>query len=462
MDAVGHALKELGEDGRELWLTWSQSSASHNPLEDSKTWDGFNPSKTGYQAVFKRAQEQGWVNPASGAAQLNPVPVPNGTKPAHFRLLLDDDLDGLAILRWLVKGIIPDSGIGAIYGDSGTYKSFLTLDLLAHISNGREWFGRKVKSAPAVYVPFEGQGGVPKRIKAWRLAQAKLRNPSALHIATPPGDVRANVAVIGEAMNLREAADRERLVATLLECGWAGGVLCIDTLAHASNGIDENSSEMGEMIGIFRDLQLRLGGVILLIHHSGKDQARGMRGWSGLHAAMDFVIECQRDKSAGNTEAKFVLTKVKDGSDGVSFGFSMQTVVLGMDEDDEGITSLTVSPIQQVGKVSTESARQTSKGINVIDAATAAADDQFIHSWAMDQHSAGNYPSKNSLKGQLPEMKAEYEITQDRIFAAANRLIAQGGFVVEAKSPNGNPWLRPVEQSPGAGLQGFAKAGGAH
>ena len=92
-------------------------------------------------------------------------------------------------------------------------------------------------------------------------------------------------------MNLRESSDRERLVATLTEIGWAGGVLCIDTLAHASNGIDENSSAMGEMLAIFRELQHRLGGVILVIHHSGKDQARGMRGWSGLHAAMDFVIE---------------------------------------------------------------------------------------------------------------------------------------------------------------------------
>ena len=89
-------------------------------------------------------------------------PPPN---PRHFKLLCDSQLDQLPALRWLVKRIIPDAGIGAIYGDSGTFKSFLTLDLLAHISTGQEWFGRKVKPAPAVYVPFEGQGGVLNRVK---------------------------------------------------------------------------------------------------------------------------------------------------------------------------------------------------------------------------------------------------------------------------------------------------------
>lgn len=365
--------------------------------------------------------------------------------PRHFRLLLDDDLAQLPSLRWLVKQIIPDAGIGAIYGDSGTYKSFLTLDLLAHIANGQEWFGRKVIAAPAVYVPFEGQGGIPARVAAWRIAQARRRNPDALLIASP-GNERSNVAVIMEPMNLREQAHRDKLVQTLTECGWAGGVLCIDTLAHAANGIDENSSEMGEMIGIFRELQHRLGGVILIIHHSGKSQERGMRGWSGLHAAMDFVIECQRDKKDSKTEAKFVLTKVKDGSDGLSFAFAMQPVTLGMDDDGDEISSLIVSPITNEGQ-SVGSAKQTKKGINAIGAETAAADDKFIYQWVSNEVINGRFPSKNSIKGQLPDMKETYEITQDRVAAAVERLIAEELLTIERelKSPNGNVWIRPID-----------------
>lgn len=388
--------------------------------------------------------------PAVQAQQAGQVWTPATDNSARFQLLCDDDLDQLPPLRWLVKGIIPDAGIGAIFGDSGTFKSFLTLDLLAHISNGKKWFGKKVKAAPAVYIPFEGQGGVPNRIKAWRLAEAMRLEPDSLNIAVPPANVRSFVAVIVEPMNLREAADREKLVTTLIEDGWAGGVLCIDTLAHASNGIDENSSQMGEMIGIFRDLQHRLGGVILLIHHSGKDQTRGMRGWSGLHAAMDFVVECQRVED--KRQAKFVLSKVKDGSDGLSFKFDTFSLVVGYDEDGEQITSLTVHPdLDESGTAEVgANTKQTKKGINAIDAETSAMDDGFVEGWIRNQVSSGNYPSKNSLKGQLPDMKETYPITQDRVGAAVERLLSQGKVVVEStsKSPNGNVWLRPSDYTP--------------
>lgn len=389
----------------------------------------------------------------SAASNASPPPAP----PRSIRLLLDSDLDELPRLRWLVKSIIPDAGIGAIYGDSGTFKSFLTLDLLAHISNGRDWFGQRVKAAPAVYVPFEGQGGIPNRVKAWRLAQTMQRNPDLLLALEPDQDVRSGIAVVMEPLNLRDAGDREALVEILKLSGWAGGVLCIDTLAQASNGIEENSSAMGEMIGHFQTLQQRLGGVILLVHHSGKDQTRGMRGWSGLHGAMDFVVECQKEGDGDAREAQFRLSKVKDGTTGTMFKFRMNMVSLGYDEDGDPITSLVVQP-----KVQSECAGDSDtppfKGMNKssirdIDADTSAKDDSFIWSWVGQQVLAGKYPSKNSLKGQLPEMKETgYHITQDRVLAAIERLLAEKRLSDGEKAPHGNKYIRPVETTPSGSL----------
>lgn len=359
-------------------------------------------------------------------------PTPNAR---HFRLLMDKDLERLPRLRWLVKRIIPDAGIGAIYGDSGTFKSFLTLDLLAHISHGKEWFGQRVTAAPAVYVPFEGQGGIPNRVKAWRLAQTQARLPEGQFAFSPADDIVSNIAVIMDSLNLREQGDRDKLVATLTENGWAGGVLCIDTLAHASAGIDENSSEMSEMIAIFRDLQHRLGGVILLIHHSGKDHARGMRGWSGLHAAMDFVIECQRDKNTGTREAQFVLAKVKDGSDGRAFGFEAVPVVIGHDEDGDDETSLT---IVHTGDETDRSIDKTKP-----DAEQDSADDEFVWEWVKREVEGGGYPSGRSLEGQREkQMSQERVLTQKRLRDAIHRLRAASRLVdAEDKAPSGNIYM---------------------
>lgn len=359
--------------------------------------------------------------------------------PGHFRLLNDQDLDRLPSLRWLVKRVVPDAGIGAIYGDSGTFKSFLTLDLLAHISNGKEWFGRKVRAAPAIYVPFEGQGGIPNRVKAWRLAQDAKRNPNHLFSTVPSDDVRTNIAVIMEPINLREQADRDRLVATLTENGWAGGVLCIDTLAHASNGIDENSSAMGEMIGIFRDLQARLGGVILLIHHSGKDSSRGMRGWSGLHAAMDFVIECQRDKDASMLEAEFVLTKVKDGTNGIGTRFVLQPVQIGIDEDGDYVSSLVVVPAPD--KADGSNPFQTDADA----AAEANDDDAFVDAWIRDEVLAGKQPTGRWLEAQRVHVQGRRNLSQKRLRSSIDRLKGTGRLVETVGGPSGAKWLRPVD-----------------
>lgn len=210
--SMGHALKELGDTGRGLWMEWSSTSDKFDPKDAAKKWDSFNPQHTAYQAVFAEAQRQGWTNPNSNGARV-PAPKPIDTT-RRFALLIDNDLQQLPPQQWLVKHIIPDSGVGVIYGDSGTYKSFLTLDLLAHIGNGAGWFGHRVRPAPTVYIPFEGQGGVPKRVQAWRLATSRMAQR----------DVSTNIRFITDRMNLREAADRETLVATLNEKGWAGGV----------------------------------------------------------------------------------------------------------------------------------------------------------------------------------------------------------------------------------------------
>lgn len=65
---MGHALHELGDKGRALWIEWSQFSDKWKP-EDAKRWDGFKPTNTGYAAVFAEAQRRGWLNPNSNEAR---------------------------------------------------------------------------------------------------------------------------------------------------------------------------------------------------------------------------------------------------------------------------------------------------------------------------------------------------------------------------------------------------------
>jgi hypothetical protein len=426
--ALVKMLARLTESNRECWSAFRMSALGKR-------------EKAARADYMKRTLSLARAHLANDAAQLAhgqqiASAIIAGTRthdPRHFRLLNEDDLRHLAPQRWLVKGIIPDASIGTIFGQSGTFKSFLTLDLMAHVANGVPWFGKRVIAAPAVYVPFEGKGGIPKRVAAWRTAKMHQHGHNVV----------TNMRFITEPMNLRNPLDRDKLVATLTENGWAGGILCIDTLAQAGVGIDENSSEgMGEMIGIFQELQRRLGGVVLVVHHEGKQSSAGMRGWSGLRGALDFSIKCQRDEDEGKSklDAQFVLDKVKDGEDGLTFNFSMLRVHLGYDADGDEMSSLTVAPpvvlsfIEQLTAPPTEAQRDEE-------------DEQFIYEWVKREVADGKFPSGTSLDNQLADMKEQGRaMMQKRVRGAVARLKAKSKLAKAAtKSPSGNDWLRAVD-----------------
>ena len=70
----------------------------------------------------------------------------------RFKLLGRDDLHALPPLEWRVRGVLPAVGVAALFGPSASGKSFLGFDLAANIAEGSDWFGRRVKAAPVVYL----------------------------------------------------------------------------------------------------------------------------------------------------------------------------------------------------------------------------------------------------------------------------------------------------------------------
>ena len=73
------------------------------------------------------------------------------------------ELDNLPKINWLIKDILVDGGIATIYGESGSTKSFLAIDLALHLASGSEWFGLPVsREIPIVYTALEGFIGVRK------------------------------------------------------------------------------------------------------------------------------------------------------------------------------------------------------------------------------------------------------------------------------------------------------------
>ncbi|MBM4181530.1 MAG: AAA family ATPase [Betaproteobacteria bacterium] len=262
-----------------------------------------------------------------GAEELAELLCQAKTLPMRYRLLGASELMNLPPLRWLVRGVLPAQGLAALYGASGSGKSFLALDLCAAVAAGKEWFDCRVSRATVAYVALEGEAGFAQRVQAWQLHQGHDL-PIGLHFVMQPFD-------------LRSLEDVDEMAEAVVASGGAGGLLVIDTLNRAAPGMDENSSvDMGLLVAAAKALQAKLGGVVLLIHHSGKDQAKGLRGHSSLHAALDAAIEVTRV----DDRRDWRIAKAKDGNDGEAYPFRLAVVDIGLDDDGEPVTSCVVEP----------------------------------------------------------------------------------------------------------------------
>ena len=126
-----------------------------------------------------------------------------------------------------------------------------------------------------------------------------------------------------------------------------GAVVILDTLNRAAPGADENSSkDMGAILEAAKALQRLTGGLVVLVHHTGKDATKGLRGHSSLFAALDAALEVTRT----GDRREWALTKSKDGEDGLRHAFNLRVVSLGADSDGLPVSSCVVMPDDSVSR----------------------------------------------------------------------------------------------------------------
>ena len=311
--------------GEDIARQWSKECPELYTEEGfEKAWAGYKPTHAkpiGIGSLYKRAIQMGWQSDNHIAPGIEAEIEP--TDEQRYKLLQASDIQQLPSMEWRVKGVFPARGFGAVYGPSGSGKSFLVLDLAAAIARGEPWFGRKTKAATVVYVALEGEAGLKNRLAAW---EKKRGYPAP-----------AELLVVIQPFKLSELRDVKDLASVIPE----GSVTIIDTLNRAAPTADENSSkDMGEILEASKALCARTNGLVILVHHTGKEVGKGARGHSSFFAALDGAIEVTRT-TVGRA---WNVAKSKDGEDGNNTPFRLEVHDLGVDADGDSVTSCTVEP----------------------------------------------------------------------------------------------------------------------
>ncbi len=121
--------------------------------------------------------------------------------------------------------------------------------------------------------------------------------------------------------------------------GYHPHVVAFDTLARNMRGGDENSTrDMGIAVANSALIQQALGCCVLAVHHSGKDEARGLRGSNALFGAVDTLLRITRDELS----LTLLVEAQKDGMDGQDFSFTAKVIDLPPEEDGKPRSSLVV------------------------------------------------------------------------------------------------------------------------
>ena len=338
-----------------------------NPKEDAYEWvNKYDGTRTLLAQIAKACpivESIAQVQTPQRLLESVETPQDHQSTPTKPRVLVEswDSIKDEPV-EWLIESIIPKKAFVALYAPPASYKSFISLDLAEAIATGRDWMGYKIpKKGAVLYICGEGHGGMGARVKA-----CKIQNKS------PDG---ANLYIIRAQLNLRSSPeDFAELVnainALIAEIDEPLEIIILDTLMRMSGGgFNENSSEdMGAFITQAGKLQELYECALMVIHHSGKDVTKGLRGHSSLLGAVDTELEIQRQDSVINSgdsavigNAILTVSKQKDGADSIQIGIEVVSVEIGMsDLGFESITSLAIRQNQDIANNNSKGSKNNS------------------------------------------------------------------------------------------------------
>jgi hypothetical protein len=311
------------------------SDGEIHALTDPLTLSGYTIDQTRaeVQTAIDGARRKGWAPEPEYAdpAAIQPrQPDPSFDAPKRpANLEWFDDVTPSLTDTYLIKSVLGAGAMSVIYGPSNSGKTFLALDLAFALAIGAPWQGHRVKQCAVLYLAAEGGRGVLNRIAALKMEHGVHNVVLALK--------RAGLDLLHDQADLQHIADLAAEVTS--RAPDLPLLIVIDTLSRIMAGGDENSA--ADMTALIRNIDAvreATGAHIMLVHHTGKDTARGARGHSSLRAATDTEIEVANEDGARAA----MVTKQRDYQGGETFAFTLKSVSLGIDQDGDEVTSCVV------------------------------------------------------------------------------------------------------------------------
>lgn len=169
----------------------------------------------------------------------------------------------------LVSGLLLSNTKARLSGPSGAGKTWVVLDLAAHVAAGMPWQGHAVEKTRVLYVAGEGAPSFDSRITAWETKHGKP----------------AEIDIIPDAPQIASDEDWAQFCGEMNLGDEKYGLIIFDTQGSVTVGMEENSNKDANIALQRLDWVRKLtSACLLLVHHTGHDDAsrgRGASAWLG-------------------------------------------------------------------------------------------------------------------------------------------------------------------------------------
>lgn len=251
-------------------------------------------------------QAQRFAPPANDWCAVDPDDLPPLPSPEDFsdqiemKVLVSAgemlDLEPPTMISWFEQAVLPVGGQLILHGWAKSYKSFLTMDLLASLSQGEDWCGFEPAEEPCTVALLQYEIPWAFMQSRIRLLHANARKPdlfdSNFLAFTPmrrPTFVAGNVA-------------QEDAMLMALETHHVQ-VFCLDPIRRATGSADLNSEkDVRPLLNFFARLQDN-GITVISCHHDNKTYSRqgggdplGMTGVGAFAGDADTIVSVSLPK----------------------------------------------------------------------------------------------------------------------------------------------------------------------
>lgn len=334
---LNDAAMRFAHFGEEFWPRDAATRELYRALEhteyDGRTWQAEATINSAFNAMITKTGPDFWR--AEYRQDPAPIVIPESTGELSRAEWLEQQLLSATALAErpapvpLVYGRLDKDTQSWIIGEPGSFKSFVALDLAAHVAAGREWQGHRVRQERVLYLAAEGASGMTLRTRAWQKINGQMEGVDFLPLPL-------QVSKIDEWQALIELAVKREY-----------GLIVIDTQARVTVGLDENTAkDAGVFIAATAALKEATRACVLVVHHTGRD-GKNARGSSSIDGAQDTELKLSRAAPRSSMQVLIKDDKQKDmAEDESGLAVKLRVVDLGTDpETGRELSSLVLMPL---------------------------------------------------------------------------------------------------------------------